>query len=142
MSDYLPLIAAAVVAVVGLVGTILARRLRSPTDHAVVGKTHAERRYVEVETARNLLADVHALLDRRTDEYERHLGEERDRAMKDEAVLRQRIADMEARERAFFAAFAGHMSWDRAATAALHTIHPGFPEPPPITLPSGAAVRP
>ncbi len=116
------------VAVLGIIGTIWAKRLSKRQDEAGARKIEAEATSIEVKTAREIASDLKALLAEQRTDYESKLATTRSEL----AAVADRQKVVELRQHMLLAALAAHAPWDEAAWASLKAKYPEYPPPPPI----------
>jgi hypothetical protein len=131
------LIGVVIVAAGGLVGNVWVKRLNRRVDDATADKSMSESRKasaetvsVEVATARGLIAEIQAMMDRQKAEFSAKTAEQTEQIKS----LAERMSANEEQQRALRAAFASHETWDRDAVAALRTGQPDWPDPPPVVF--------
>ncbi len=138
------------VAVIGVLGTGLARRSNRGVDDATADKLRAEARRTALDATTQEIALVRSIseerqqlaLDRieqvqkeaksRIDQMRDEHTEDRGRADAEIKELKDRMRDYETRQRLFLASVIAHMPWDADALAALRRQEPNWQSPPPF----------
>lgn len=123
----------ALVAALGVVGVVWAKRMSRRSEDATARKTHAEAVAIEVQTSRGLVEEVKTLMADQRADYEGRLATTRAEL----AGLAERTRTTETRQHMLMAALVAHAPWDEAAWAALKSNQPGFPPPPPLDVAGG-----
>lgn len=111
----------------GGLATIVVKLLSRGTDQAVVERERALVRTADIDNLRSIIAELRqseALKTARIDNLE------------------ARLDKLEERERHMLTRAAVHEAWDQMAFAALLTMDPRHPPPPPLALPDGYHRRP
>ncbi|GAB3178445.1 hypothetical protein FHX75_11319 [Micromonospora palomenae] len=151
--QWLPSIFLAVIAAGGgIVGTVWVKRLNRSVDRALARKSTSESKKAEAETislevatARALIEEIEKMMARQRISYEAQIGELSTRHDRDLRDITERIRTLERREQQLRTALNDHLPWDLETAERIRTVHPDWPDPPPIDLaapPAGDSTAP